>query len=479
MGKLSCWRTILTSFVILAATTVAAPAQTFKTLVSFDGADGANPEYAPLVQGRDRNFYGTTRGVGGNGPGTVFKITAGGKLTTLADLGLEQPYAGLVLATNGWFYGTTAQGGTYAWGTIFRMTSQGTLEPLYSFCAQQNCSDGVFPLFGLVQASNSNFYGTTPAAAAVGSPGTVFEFTPADKFTTRHIFNDGASSGPLIQATDGNLYGVTGSGGAYGYGTVFEITAGGKFTILHSFDGADGATPSEGLVQAIDGNFYGTTQQGGANNSCAYGCGTVFKMTPPPDSVLSTLYNFCSQANCTDGSDPISGLVQATDGNFYGTTAESGDRTTCGGYGCGTVFKLTRKSGLKTLHTFCSQTNCTDGAVPQAGLLQATNGTFYGVTTGGGTSGAGTVFSLSTGLGPFVTFVQRAAKLGHTAEILGQGLTGTSKVSFNGTPAQHFAVNKSGTYLTVTVPTGATTGYVTVTTPKGTLKSNVPFRVIQ
>lgn len=416
MGKPNGWRTIFTSFVILAATTVAAPAQTFKTLVSFDGSDGVNPMYAPLVQGRDRKFYGTTRGGGGNLPGTVFKVTAGGKLTPLADVGLDQPYAGLVLATNGWFYGTTAQGGAYSWGTIFKMTPNGTLRPLYSFCAQQNCSDGVFPIFGLVQVSNGSFYGTTPAAAAVGNPGTAFAFTPADKFILRHTFNgvDGASSGPLIQANDGNLYGV-GSGGAHGYGTVFEMTTRGKITILHSFDLTDGATPSGPLVQATDGNFYGTTQQGGANNNCAYGCGTVFKLTP--------------------------------------------------------------KGALKTLYTFCSQTNCTDGAVPQAGLLQATNGIFYGVTTGGGTSGAGTVFSLSTGLGPFVTFVQRAAEVGQTAEILGQRLTGTTKVAFNGTSTKEFTV-KTDTFLTATVPAGATTGYVTVTTPKGRLTSNVPFRVI-
>ena len=169
------WRTILTRFALVAATTVAAPAQKYTTLVSFNGADGANPEFAALVQGRDRDFYGTTRGAGGNVPGTVFKVTAEGTMTTLADLGLDQPYAGLVLATDGWFYGTTAQGGANTWGTIFKMSSKGTLRPLYSFCAQPNCSDGVFPLFGLVQASNGNFYGTTPASAAVGNPGTIFQ----------------------------------------------------------------------------------------------------------------------------------------------------------------------------------------------------------------------------------------------------------------------------------------------------------------
>ncbi len=473
MGKPACWRTFFTCFVILAAVTVAAPAQTYKTLVSFNGDDGVYPIYAPLVQGRDRKFYGTTRGAGGNNPGTVFDVTAGGTLTTLALLA-TQPYSGLVLATDGSFYGTTALGGTNDWGTIFKMTSMGTITPLYSFCAQTNCSDGVFPLFGLVQASNGKLYGTTPSGAAVNSLGTIFEINLAGEFTTLHSFNgaDGASpSGPLIQATNGNLYGTTGAG----FGTVFEITPTGKFKTLHVFNGTDGSGPSLGLVQAKDGNFYGTTQQGGANNNCPSGCGTVFKMKPTGE--LETIYNFCSQPHCADGSDPISALVQAADGNFYGTTSESGNSTACGGYGCGTIFKLTPKRALTTLHTFCSKTNCADGAGPQAGLLQATNGTFYGVTTGGGASGDGTVFSLSTGLGPFVTFVQRAVKVGHTAEILGQGFTGTTKVSFNGTSAP-FAVNKAGTFLTATVPAGATTGYVTVTTPHGTLTSNVPFRVI-
>jgi len=319
---------------MLAATTVAAPAQTFTSLVSFDGADGVNPMYAPLAQGRDRNFYGTTRGAGGN-TGTVFKVTAEGKLTTLAFLA-AQPYSGLVLATNGSFYGATALGGAHDWGTIFKINPiTRELTTVYSFCAQTNCSDGAFPIFGLVQASNRKFYGTTPNAPAVGNPGTIFEITPAGKFTTLHTFNetDAGPSGPLIQASNGNLYGTAGGP----YGTVFEITPTGKFKTLHIFKGADGAAPSMGLLQASDGNFYGTTQQGGANNSCPFGCGTVFRMKPK--GALKTIYNFCSQANCTDGSDPISGLVQASDGNFYGVSGG-------GAHNRGTVFKITAAGKL-------------------------------------------------------------------------------------------------------------------------------------
>ena len=100
-------------------------------------------------------------------------------------------------------------------------------------------------------------------------------------------------------------------------GTVFKITPSGTLTTLHSFDGTDGANPYAGLVQATDGNFYGTTSSGGAN-----GDGTVFKITP--SGTLTTLYSFCSQSGCTDGANPDAGLVQATNGNFYGTTLDGG-----------------------------------------------------------------------------------------------------------------------------------------------------------
>ena len=169
VGKPGCWRTIFTSFLVLAATTVAAPAQTYKTLVSFNGTDGVYPMYAPLVQGRDRNFYGTTRGAGGNNPGTVFNVTAGDTLTTLAVLA-TQPYSGLVLATDGSFYGTTALGGANGWGTIFKMTSMGTLTPLYSFCAQTNCSDGVFPLFGWFKPATVSCMRTDSQRGRGGQP---------------------------------------------------------------------------------------------------------------------------------------------------------------------------------------------------------------------------------------------------------------------------------------------------------------------
>src|SRR5271168_3029171 len=156
------------------------------------------------------------------------------------------------------------------------------------------------------------------------------------------------------------------------------------FTTLHSFDNTDGAFILAGLIQATDGNFYGTAYEGGAN--CAPdGCGTIFKITS--GGALTTLYNFCSQSGCSDGYYPEAGLIQASNGDFYGTT------TFGGAGGVGTVFKITPGGTLTTLHSFCSQSNCTDGEYPEAGLIQATNGNFYGTTyAGGGANSRGTVF---------------------------------------------------------------------------------------
>jgi uncharacterized repeat protein (TIGR03803 family) len=255
---------------------------------------------------------------------------------------------------------------------------------------------------------------------------------------------------PLIQATDGNLYGTTWSGGnGSGGGTVFKISLSGKLTTLATV----GGDPSGALVQATDGNFYGTTARGG----------TIFKMTP--GGVLTTLNSDCCYL--------YAGLVQATDGNLYGTTFQGGNSNNTG-----TVFEVIPQTGaLSTLYSFCPDTLCTDGAAPLAALLQATNGTLYGTTTGGGAYGDGTIFSLSVGLGPFVEAVTYSGKVGNTIEFLGQNFTPSSTVSFNGTTSALVAV-KSPTFLTATVPSGATTGSVTVTTSRGTLTSNKAFRVI-
>jgi len=369
------------------------PAQTFTTLYLF-GA-GGNPD-GGLIQATDGKLYGVTAGGPGKEAGMIYNITPGDTFTTLHGGGGE--YQGeLVQGTDGNFYGTVLQGGTFNHGTVFKITPSGTITTLHNF----DLPDGMGPDGGLVQASDGNFYGTTEQGGT-NSLGTLFKITPDGTFTTLYNFcpkrgcTDGQGpTGHLVQGTDGNLYGTTGAGGSGGgYGTIFKITTTGTLTTLHSFDLSDGAGRNRGLIQATDGNFYGTTYYGGTNNSnCNYNyqsCGTVFRMTPT--GTLTVLYRF----DYTDGANPAAPLIQAMDGNFYGTTSGGGNCTNFGG-GCGTIFKITSVGTFITLHNF----EKTDGARPNA-LVQDTNGIFYGTTVDGGKivyhycgGTCGTIFSLS------------------------------------------------------------------------------------
>ena len=280
----------------------------------------------------------------------------------------------------------------------------------------------------------------------------------------------------LLQAADGNFYGTTDGGGTPGSclscGTVFKITPRGALTTLYTFCSqpgcSDGANPSGELIQGADGNLYGTTQFGGTG---VPGGGTVFKITLT--GALTTLYNFCSQPNCADGQGPEGGLVQATDGNLYGTTSTGGANN------WGSLFSVTTGGVLTTIYSFCSQTNCGDGQVPTATLIQATDGNLYGTTFGAqGYVHFGTAFRLSLGLAPFVKTLQASGKPGVAVTILGNNLTGATSVTFKGVPVDSFTVNATGSAIFTTVPSGATTGVVRVTLADGTvLSSNVPFRV--
>jgi uncharacterized repeat protein (TIGR03803 family) len=458
----------------------------------------------------DGNFYGTTGQGGPEGSGTIFKITPDGRLTMLYGFCYQYPVtdscldgitpeAGLVQATDGNFYGTTSGGGANGGGTVFRITPEGTLSTLYAFCLQGSlgteCLDGAVPYGVLVQGSDGNLYGTTYTGGGANG-GTVFKITLGGGLTTLHSFNGTEGEAPyagLVQATDGNFYGTTGGGGAYGDGTIFKITSQGTLTTLYSFCAqsgcTDGATPVGGLVEGSDGNFYGTTSSGGAAGLWYYG--TVFRITP--EGTLTTLYSFCSQYDpatglCMDGIFPYAGLVRGSDGNFYGTTSNSITATEAywleAEFG-GTVFKITPSGSLTTLYSFCLKPHvlCPDGNMPSAALVQGTDGSFYGTTYQGGTNpllcysgeGCGTVFKLSTGLDAFVEPQPTFGPEGEPVIILGNDLTGATSVSFNGTAAR-FSV-ASSTEIKTSVPRGARTGEVRVTTPSGTLTSNVPFRV--
>jgi len=476
------------------ATALTASAQTYSTLVSFNGTDGEGPWNAPLVQGVDGNFYGTTLlgGTGGDPSascptscGTVFKVTPNGQLTTLYSFcslpGCSdgaRPGVGLTLGTNGNFYGATQNGGdSFGDGTVFEISPSGTLNTLYRFCSQPNCTDGSSPQGSIVQSVNNNLYGTTYAGGNNGF-GTVFEITPAGQLTTLYSFcpqtgcPDGQNPmGALALGTNGTVVGTTTYGGSGDLGTLFEMTPAGRLAILYSFAPANtfgGGNIANGVALGADGNFYGALFIGGTHDD-----GAIYKITP--SGRYTTLHNFCSQPSCADGDEPESVLVQSTDGNFYGTTTLGGSAQV------GNIFQLTPSGALTSLYSFCSAALCSDGDTPYAGLVQGTDGTFYGVTDAGGDrsacpGGCGVVYSLSVGLGPFVKATPDLGRVGTKVLILGNHLAGTTSVTFNGTSAK-FAV-ASGTLIYALVPSGATTGPIQVTTAGGILHSNVAFHVI-
>ncbi len=315
-----------------------------------------------------------------------------GSFTTLADFdgsanGAQPLYGYPIALSGGNNYGMTNAGGAYDQGAVFQFNADGTVTILYTFCSQVNCTDGAEPFSGPLVVGG-NIYGTTYWGGLNGR-GTIFELTPAGQLSTLYSFcsqpgcTDGGSPIAGLVQVGGNFYGTTQLGGANNAGTVFEITPAGQMTTLYSFcpqaGCADGAIPWAGLVQATNGNLYGTTSQGGTN-----GAGTVFEITPTGQ--MTTLYSFCSQAGCADGAVPYAGLVQATNGNLYGTTVDGGVN---GDFG--TVFEITPAGQLTTLHGFAY----TDGAFPYAGLIQASDGNLYGTTLDGGANGYGTAFGIT------------------------------------------------------------------------------------
>jgi uncharacterized repeat protein (TIGR03803 family) len=353
----------------------------------------ANPQ-GRLTQETDGNFYGTTAGTGAGDYGSVFKMTPGGVLTTLVSFkgtNGSHPVAALVQGSDDNFYGTTEYGGTNGGnGTVFEVSTNEDLICLYSFTGG---NDGAEPN-GLVQGSDGYLYGTTQDGGTNGF-GTVFRMSTNGELTTLYSFGavtngfiyplDGAyPSAGLVQGRDGNFYGTTSQGGeshadsvGRGYGTVFTITTNGALTTIHDFgtvfDAAespspvDGGNPATSLMQGSDGNFYGTTSPmvvGRGDGTLLPG--TVFQMTPA--GVLTTLVTFSVWT-------ASSGLVEGSDGNFYGTTEFGGNNGIYGGYG--TVFQVTPTGVLTILVLF----NGSNGANPQAGLVQGSDGNLYGTTT--------------------------------------------------------------------------------------------------
>jgi uncharacterized repeat protein (TIGR03803 family) len=506
LGKLLCM-----AFAVCGLLATAAFAQTYTMLDSFClqsapgcSADGAYPA-GGLVQGIDGNLYGTASEGGTYNFGTLFKMTPSGVLSTLYNFcphgrpcaDGESPAAGLVQVANGDFYGTTQIGGagcTYGCGTVFKITHDGQLTTLHQFCLESGCVDGAAPSAALVQGADGYLYGTTAGGGVNNSAvcfqvsgttgcGTAFKIGLDGSFKTLYTFcsqsgcEDGAQPyAALVQATDGYFYGTTELGGASSYnGTVFRMTPGGDLTTLYSFCSqagcADGSGPSSRLVPTPDGFFYGTTLGGGVNAAKCENCGgTVFKITAA--GLLTTLYSFCSQDDCADGYVPYAGIVRGSDGNFYGGTSFGGSQRANPG---GTLYRMSAGGKIETLYRFlCGEYACPEGSAPEE-LLQDTNGSFYGTTGAGGAAGLGTAFELSAGLSAFVEARPSYSAPGATVEILGTGLNGATSVSFNGVAAAFKVVSSS--LIAAMVPAGATSGTIQVLTPTAALSSNVPFKI--
>lgn len=437
--------TMLTLFFVPAL----ASAQIYFDFYNFSGSDGEIPAFPQVMaQGQDGNLYGTIpESLGGSG--VAFRVTTAGVLTPIHNFGGANgvsPYAGLTLGLDGNFYGSTILGGDNSLGTVFKMTSAGTVTTLYSF---KGGTDGAYPYGTPVLGNDGNLYGVTQLA-------TSYRFTPAGVFTTLGTIPS-KSFAPLFLGTDGNFYGTSQSGGTFNAGTVFRMTPAGTVSTVYSFDDAHGSDPWGGVVQAGDGNFYGTARSGGSG-----GGGVVFRVTP--SGSIKVLHNF-PVGTPDDGTDPMSGLVLATDGTFYGNTFGGGTD------GFGVIFQQTPTGA----YSFINQNAIASGGNPQSAGVQHTNGWVFGLADGG-IHGDGVFYGLDLHLGNTVKLLLSSGKVGSTVQMLGGGFTGTTAVKFNGKSATFTVV--SDTFMTAVVPAGATSGLITVTTPTGTAKSQTKFLVV-
>jgi uncharacterized repeat protein (TIGR03803 family) len=462
------------SFVFAAAVAIA---QTYTPLYTYPIGSGSYSGItwpSVLAQGQDGNLYGTIQNNGSTNAGSVYKMTPAGGYTLIYSFCAEggsclltggYPIGGVTLGFDGNLWGTTPNGGKDAAGTVFKVTPAGTLTKVYDFT---NGKDDSAPNYTVVQGQDGNIY-------AVSEEQYTTQYGSFLKLTTKgaatpHPFDytDGESPNLPVQGTDLNFYGTTQYGGdpTCHCGVVYKVTASGAFKVLHKFTGYvsstvyDGYRPIGVLVQGNDGDFYGTTYEGGAYNE-----GTIFKISA--SGVYTLLHSFHVASPAFDGELPISGVTLGTDGNLYGTASRGG----AAGYGA--LYEITPAGTETVLYNFCT-VSCNYGYIPTTPMVLHTDGKFYG-NTAGSSLGGSVFYTLDAGLRPFVKLVTWSAKVGATAEILGQGFSGATGVSFDGASATFTKV--SDTYMTATVPTGAKTGTVTVTTSAGTLSSDRNFQV--
>jgi uncharacterized repeat protein (TIGR03803 family) len=480
-----CMRTrtlaILGALVLLGGMAIPGQAQTYTPIYSFGVLDSTqNGPYGQLALGRDGNFYGEVNPVRSE----IYRIAPDGDETLLwmspqSPNPQQQCVNGLTLGVDGVLYGTCN-----LWddnkdngGVIFKYDpAQGQAGPsvLYKF---PYCNYSTYGLGPLTLGTDGNLYGTTTGNA--GCPGnytygTFFQITPAGKFTILHIFQGananepGTPTGRLALGADGNFYGTSQIGGHpqdYNGGTVYKITPKGKVTLLYSFPNTGPYEPMGSVTQGADGKFYGTTYYGGTS-----GHGTIFQLVKA--GTIKVLHNF--NYHVDNAGFPAYPLTLGSDGSFYSPSLTFN----MGGYGPESLFKITTKGVYTDLYNLqaaaCAQ-GTEDGCYLSSPMVQHPNGNFYGTNAQGGEVGRGMFYGLNTGLRPYIVLQFPRGKRGASIGIFGAGLTGATAVSFNGVAA-NFTV-MSDTYMTATIPASAIKGYVTVTTPSGTLKSAVKLTV--
>ena len=404
-----------------------------------------------LIQGSDGNFYGTTWGGGTNNLGAVFRISPNGNYTNLHSFvgppnDGANPFAGLIQGSDGNFYGTTEYGGTNTncpsgCGTIFQITSAGTYTTLYSFNGGTN---GANPTASLVQGKDGFFYGTTlnggSSTNCSSGCGTVYKINSAGTHTILYslirggnVFDIPTTQAGLVQGPDGYLYGTIMNGGSDSYGSVYKISSVGTFTTLYSFTdttATNGWFPFAGLVEGADGSFYGTTLVQG------HGVGTVFQITS--EGTLTLLHSF-GLINTDDGWNPYGGVVQGSDGYFYGTTAFGGTNVV------GNVFKVSPTGAFTNVYQFSGL----DGSEPGASLVQGSDGSFYGTTIRGGTNNLGTVFKLCVPLNPPANQISAIQIVGNDVAIgIPSVAFETYQLQFTTDPASGIWSNISGVSVT-------------------------------
>jgi uncharacterized repeat protein (TIGR03803 family) len=474
---------IVIALIALAISVICLNAQaavTFSVIHKFNVPAGSGPN-GFLAQGRDGWLYGTTLQGGSNAAGIAFKIKPDGTSYTVIhnfihNLALSegvQPVGGLTLGRDGNFYGVTENGGTppggtvgTGRGTIFKLSPSGVVTPLHTFVSARFQPSGALsaPVYG----PDGNLYGVTPFGGNF-DVGTIYKLNPTTKaFTVLYHFKSDPKDGKEPQASliigrDGNLYGTTRRGGVTpisgNIGTVFRINPNGSgYKVLYAFDGAvHGDNPRGGLVQGVDGNFYGTTVFGGDSSNS----GTVYKLTP--QGKITTLHRFNINTAFANGAFPSAGLVQGSDGNFYGSTDGGGVRFSTG---YGVLFRITPQGAYTVLRRMNAPT---DGALVNrnSSMVLHTNGMLYGpaMTGSGLNTNNGTLFRLDVDSRAFVKPDLDKAKAGTVIGLYGE-LAGATKVTFNGVNASFTRV--SANFITARVPFGAATGIITVF--KGTVQ---------